>query len=107
MSIPKRIQNRNIRPLHINGVGLCTVERVGDQHYVIWRDGVPFTEIQCIPTESRRWYTRGSGIKWYPTRQSAIAEGIKMFEIGRGISGRPLPVWSIEADAAIKSTKCG
>ena len=107
MSIPKCMQNRNLRPLHINGVGLCTVERVGDQHYVIWRDGVPLTEVQCIPTESRQWYFRGSGLKWNITRNAAIAEGIKAFKIGRGISGRPLPVWSIEADAAIKSTKNG
>ena len=100
MSNPKFLQNPTLRLLHINGV-----ERIGDQHYLIWRNGAPLTEVQCIPTGSRRWYCRGSGLRWYSTRQAAIAGGIKYAEAGQSISRNPLPPWSLAADASIKSTK--
>jgi len=100
MSIPKCLQNPKLRPVKLSNGRTAVAEKLGPQHYLIWIDGKALTEVQCVPTESSRWYCRGSGMNWSKTRAIAINTGRALYAKGRGIRGE-LPPWSAAAQKAI------
>ncbi len=103
-STPKILQNPTLRSVRLpHGGPLAVAERLGEQHYLIWINGTPVTEVQCIPTDSSRWYSRGSKLSWEPTRIKAIVAGRARRMKNCDIGGKPLPAWSAKAQAAIDS----
>lgn len=105
-STPKFLQNPTLRSVKLpRGGPLAVAERLGEQHYLIWIGGTPVTEVQCIPTESGRWYSRGSRLNWEPTRIKAIVAGRARRMKNCGIDGKPLEAWSEKAQAAIEASK--
>lgn len=106
MSIPRILQNQKLRSVKLpDGGPLVTAELVGVQHYLIWSNGTPVTEVRCIPVGSGRWYWRGSRMNWAQTRMQAIVNGRARLMKNCGIDGKPLESWSDKAQAAIAVTE--
>lgn len=85
---------------------LATIQRLAYQHYLVWINGSPVTEVQCIPEDSGRWYWRGSlALNWSSSRSVAIANGRARRIKGMRIDGSPLPEWSEAARAIIAANE--
>ena len=102
-SLPKCVQNPRLQLVRVTGLGyLVTIETLGKQHYLVWQDGVPITEVQCVPKDSHRWYSIDDGLKYSSTRMQAIISGY--FAIRKLQEGVPRK-WSDKARAAITQTR--
>lgn len=76
--------------------GFVVFECIGEQHYLMWRDGVAATEVRCLL--QGRWYCRGGGLNWSPTRAQAAKSGWHLFS-----KGTPLEPWSDAAKKAMSA----
>lgn len=104
-STPKLLQNPTLRSIKLpRGGPMAVAERLGEQHYLIWIGGTPVTEVQCVPTESGRWYSRGSRLSWETTRIKAIVAGRARRMKNCDLGGKPLEPWSPKAQAAIDAS---
>jgi len=102
MSIPRCLQMPNHRIEKLQDGKLATIQRIAYQHYLVWMNGEPVTEVQCIPHDSGRWYFRGSlGLSWVKTRATAIMAGRARKFKGVRIDGKPIEPWTEKAQAAI------
>lgn len=105
-STPKFLQNPTLRSIQLPyGGPVATAERLGDQHYLIWINGTPVTEVQCIPSGSDRWYWRGSRLTWEHTRMKAIVNGRVRRMKNCTLDGKPLEAWSEKAQVAIGNSE--
>lgn len=105
-STPKILQNPTLRSIKLpNGGPMAVAERLGEQHYLIWINGTPVTEVRCIPTDSSRWYWRGGRLTWERTRMKAIVNGRVRRMKNCAMDGRPLEPWSSKAQAAIDASE--
>ena len=93
------------RQLKLASGRTVVVERLGEQHYLVWSKGTPLTEVQCTPLKSGRWYSRGSALSWSKTRGEAIQNGIVRNVKSARIDRKPLEDWTLEARAAIINTQ--
>ena len=105
-STPKCLQSRTLRSIKLPNAGpLATTQRLGEQHYLIWINGTPVTEVQCIPADSSRWYWRGSRLNWERSRMLAIINGRALRMKNCAMDGKsPLEAWSEKARAAIEAS---
>lgn len=103
---PKILQNPTLRGIKLpHGGPMAVAERLGERHYLIWINGTPITEVQCIPTDSDRWYWRGSRLTWERTRAKAIVNGRARRMKNCAMDGKsPLEPWSQKAQAAIDAS---
>lgn len=76
MSIPSCLQLPKLRLYKLPTGQFSTLQKIGRQHYLVWIEGVPITEVQCVPPSSRRWYWRGSHLNFTETRARAITGGV-------------------------------
>lgn len=96
-------QNPRCRLAKLQGIaGFVVFERIGKQHYLMWRDGVATTEVRCV---RGRWYWRGAGMCYADTRAVAAKSGWQRFVAGHRIGGKPLEPWSAEALRAMARGK--
>lgn len=94
-SSPLIYQNKRCRLAKLPGFsGFVVFERLGEQHYLVWRDGVAVTEVRCVPAGSRRWYYRGAGLHYCSTREDAALSGRHAFSKERRKDRKPLEPWS-------------
>ena len=102
-SSPQIHQNKRCRLAKLPGIGGFVVfEKLGEQHYLVWRDGVAVTEVRCIPAGGGRWYYRGAGLHYCKSRADAAKRGWHAMTKGRGLRGRPLEPWSQQAAQAME-----
>lgn len=105
-STPKVMQMPGHRLEKMQDGKLATVQRLAEQHYLVWINGTPVTEVQCVPAGSGRWYWRGGlALNWAKTRATAIMNGRARKFKGVRIDGTPLQPWSERARAAIEQAK--
>lgn len=101
-SSPQIHQNKRCRLAKLPGIGGFVVfERLGEQHYLVWRDGVAVTEVRCIPTGGGRWYYRGAGLHYCKSRADAAKSGWHALIKGRRTDRTPLEPWSQQAAQAM------
>lgn len=101
-SSPQIHQNKRCRLARLPGIGGFVVfERIGEQHYLVWRDGVAVTEVRCVPTGSSRWYYRGAGLHYCTSRSDAAKSGWHALTKGRRTDRTPLEPWSQQAAQAM------
>lgn len=102
-SSPYIYTNPRCRLAKLSGfAGFVVFERLGEQHYLMWREGVATTEVRCV---RGRWYWRGGGLSWADTRETAAKSGWHRFATGHRQGGKPLEPWSAEAQKAMASSK--
>lgn len=85
------------------GYGFVAYEKIGERHYLVWKDGVPLTEVRCVPSNSRRWYYKGAGLRWVSSRDKATRFGIGVFNKEPHLSRYGQGEWSAVALTAINS----
>ena len=101
-SSPQIHQNKRCQLARLPGIGGFVVfERIGEQHYLVWRDGVAVTEVRCVPTGSSRWYYRGAGLHYCTSRSDAAKSGWHALTKGRSTDRTPLEPWSQQAAQAM------
>lgn len=105
---PKCMQMPHHRLEKLHDGKLATIQRLDYQHYLVWINGTPITEVNCIPVDSGRWYWRGSlAFNWAKTRSLAIRSGRICRSKGVRIDGSPLQQWTDLARSAIAKATGG
>lgn len=104
-SSPHIHTNPTLRQVKLASGRTVVVERLAEQHYLVWDKGAPLTEVQCVPTGSGRWYCRGGGLKWCDTRGAAIQEGLVRNVKGVRIDRKPLENWTPLAQQSIDAER--
>ena len=105
-STPKCIQMPGHRLEKLQDGKLATIQKLASQHYLIWINGTPVTEVRCVPEGSGRWYWRGGlSLNWTKTRATAIMAGRARMFRNQKIDGRRLEPWSEKALDAIDAAR--
>ena len=97
--------NPTLRPVKLKSGRTVIAERLAEQHYLVWDKGTPLTEVQCVPTGSKRWYFRGSGLKWSGSRGAASQEGLVRNVKGLRLDHKPLEPWTPLAQQSIEAER--
>ncbi|MGB4064202.1 MAG: hypothetical protein WBK19_10295 [Azonexus sp.] len=73
--------NPGLRQVNLGeGFGFVVYQKIGERHYLVWKDGVAITEVRAVPSNSSRWYYKGAGLRFVSTREKATKFGIGVFK---------------------------